>query len=90
MITYYTCWLLEQRVGDEWRVLGTIETSILPFQIVNDVNKKAKHRHPKYNRDDLYYDEESDTLYKVSETKHYIGSKTEVKENGKIKKACPL
>jgi hypothetical protein len=80
MITYYTCWLIEQRVGKteayEWRVVGTAETNLFTFEIIKDLDPGAKHRHPKYNRDDLYYNEKSDTLYRVGSTNHYTSCKS--------------
>lgn len=77
MITYYTCWLIEQRVGDEWRVVGTAETALMPHLVVKDLNPDAEYMHPKYPRQDLYYSEKSDTLYRVTNTNHYIRTKTQ-------------
>ena len=82
MIVYETCWLVEcgkviknesrevTGVG-EWRAWATFSTHLRPDQIIEEIDEDAKNNTKDFNRDDLYYNERSGVLWKVSESRHY-------------------
>ena len=95
-IPYVTCWAIEQcNVKDtrciDWRLLATAETNLFPHDIVHEFNTKAKHRHPEFPRDDLYYDEENKVLYRVTESRHYDKTRKKSEQKNERKSDdCPI